>query len=123
MADEIKVNVSVSVNNGYLVDRFAPGQISVTQAAIGRGGGIQIVGFAADEVIAVGDVATLGWCILRNLDTTHFVKWGPTNAGAIEPIGRLEPGEVAVFRLEPGVVLRAQADTAACKVECRIYED
>lgn len=122
MADELKLTLASRLTNGSFKDNFDPGQISIDQAAVGAYRAIVIVG-TAEEVIGAGDVGTLGWCILQNLDDTNHVDWGPESGGAMVAIGRLEPGEWAAFRLKPGIVLRGQANTAACKVDVRIYED
>lgn len=122
MANELKVNVEANLRNGNHSVTFAPGVVAVTQAAIGGIDNVVSVG-TSEEVISIGDVATLGWCFLRNLDATNYVEWGPTSAGAMVGVGRLEPGEVAACRLKPGITLRMQANTAACKVRVTILED
>lgn len=122
MADELKLTLSSRLTNGAFKDNFDPGQISIDQDAIGAHRPIQIIG-TAEEVIGVGDVSTLGWCLLQNLDDTNYVDWGPESGGSMVAIGRLEPGEWAALRLKPGIVLRGQANTASCKVDVRIYED
>lgn len=122
MADELKLTLASRLTNGAFKDNFDPGLISIDQAAVGAHRPIQVIG-TAEEVIGAGDVGTLGWCILQNLDDTNYVDWGPESGGSMVAIGRLEPGEWAAFRLKPGIVLRGQADTASCKVDVRIYED
>jgi hypothetical protein len=122
MANELKLTLDARLENGDFKDAFQPGQINVDQAAIGAHRPVAIIG-TSEEVIATGDVSTLGWLILRNLDATNYITWGPESAGAMVPIGRLEPGEWAALRLEPGVTIRAQANTAQCKLDQRIYED
>lgn len=122
MADELKINVNARLDNGNFKDRFEPGQIAITQTAIGGHRPIVVVG-TSEEVIATGDVSTLGWLLMRNLDATNYVDWGPESGGAMVAIGRIEPGEIAMFRLKPGVTIRAQANTASCKIDLRVYED
>ncbi len=122
MADELKITINTRLVNGSFKDSFDPGQISIDQAAVGAHRPIVIVG-TSEEVIATGDVSTLGWCIMQNLDDTNYVEYGPESGGAMVGWGRMEPGEPAIFRLKPGVTIRAKADTAACKVDVRIYED
>lgn len=85
--------------------------------------GLVDIGFAADEIIAVGDLTKLGICTVENIDPTNFVDFGPTNGGAMVAMVRLLPGESYPFRLTPGIVLRAQADTAAVRCIVKIYED
>lgn len=122
MSNEIRIQTSFRVENGNYKDDFRPGQILVDQSNPGRGGHVQSIG-TSEEDIDVGDVATLGWMVLRNIDTTNYVTYGPKSGGVMVPFGRIEAGEPATLRLEPGITIRAQADTAAVKLDVRIYED
>lgn len=122
MANEIQFNFSVQVRNGFFTDQYNPGVIQITQSAVGCGGYVQAIG-TSEEVVSFGDITTNGWCRIRNLDTTNYVVYGPEATGAMVTFGKLEPGELAWFRVAPTVVMRAQADTADVKLEVRIYED
>ena len=126
MANEITFNPSFLIANGSLRETFTPGSLLITQTTIGVGGHAQSIGTDAAENLDVGDVATNGYCILRNLDATNYVNWGPDDggsSGAMVTCGKLKPGEVAIFRLAPGVTLMAQANVAAVKLYVRVYED
>jgi hypothetical protein len=120
MANEITVNVSLGVRNGNLSDSFSPGALTFTQAAIGGPyPGYQTIG-TTEETIPTTEITTLGWAVFRNLDATNYIRIGfSTGVYGI----RLEPGEVACFRLNPGVTIYAIADTAACKLLVKIYQD
>lgn len=130
MADEISISVFLRVSNGSHVEEFAPGNISVDQAAIGKGGYVQSIG-TAEEVVDFGDIVdgTEGYMVLRNLDTYHYINYGPESSGAMVVFGVLKPGEVALIRVSPGVIMRAQAiagDTSpahASLLDVRIYSD
>lgn len=122
MANELKISINTRLENGTFLDIFQTGMIEIDQAAVGAHRPVVDVG-TSEEVITDGDVGTLGWLIMRNLDATNYVEWGPESSGSMVPIGKMEPGEPALFRLKPGITLRAQANTAACKVDVRIYED
>ncbi len=125
MADEIKIRISLNVTNGDFLENYAPGQIDVDQAAIGRYGGVQIIG-TTEEILDFGDVSTAGYLFLRNLDATNYLEYGPESAGsgaAMVILGKLKPGEPALLRLSPGVVMRAKANTAAVKLDIRLFEN
>jgi hypothetical protein len=124
MANEIKVTASISVTNGTLIfPAVGAAQQSITQSTLGGGGpGYLSIG-TSEEAITFTDVGTLGWCWIKNLDATNFVKWGPESAGAMVAVGKLKAGESCVFRLMTGVTLRMQADTAACKVQIHCFEN
>ena len=124
MANEIKVTASIGVTNGTLIfPTVGSAQQSITQTTLGGGGpGYLSIG-TSEEAITFTDVGTLGWCWIKNLDSTNFVKWGPENAGAMVVVGKLKAGESCVFRLMTGVTLRMQSDTAACKVQIHCFEN
>lgn len=122
MASEISISLVVQVTNAPFRETFSPGNLLVDQAAIGRGGYVQNVG-TSEEVINFGDVAANGYCILQNLDAVNYVTYGPESGGAMVVLGKLKPGEVALLRIAPTVVMRAQADTAAVKLDVRLYEN
>lgn len=107
MANEIILNLYAKLDNSYLKDEFAPGQITVTQTTCGRAGHAQELTIS-EEVIDFGDVTTPGYCCLRNLDDTWTIEWGPDVTGALAVAGELGPGEVAVFRVGSSTVLRAR---------------
>ncbi len=125
MANEITLSVSLKAINGdFTYNRKISGQ-QYDQAASGGNGGIQEIGFAAHEAIALGDVSTEGWILMRNIDDTNFVDIGVDVAAAFEPMIRMEPGEPCLFRNSKaaGTTLYAQADTGAVKIEFMILED
>lgn len=120
MANEITLNVSATLNNGNLKRSFAPGQKLVTQTTKGAWAAVVSVG-TSTETLSFGDVATEGYIMLVNLDPTNFVLYGPDSTGQID-FGKLFPGEIALFRLKPGITFKWKADTGACKVAVELWE-
>ncbi len=120
MANEINLNVSLTVRNGSLSDKFEPGPISISQAAIGGPyPGYQTIG-TTEETIPTSEITTLGWAVFRNLDSTNYIELGfSTGVYGV----RLKAGEIATFRLNPGTTIYAKANTAACKLLAKIYQD
>jgi len=123
MANEIKVTLNFTLSNGEQNWKVQPGTLRFDQAAIGGHAPIVTINTSAAEDIPTGDVGTLGWMVMQNLSTANYVTWGPKSTDGMHAIGRLEPTEPALFRLEPGTTWQAQADTAACKVQFWIAED
>jgi hypothetical protein len=125
MASEIQISVVATLANGYLNDLFKPGNISVDQSVLGKGASGQLIG-TSNEVVNVGD-ATNGWCFMRNLNITNYVTYGPEvlsgTTYVMQPFGKMKPGEIGVFRLETGVILRAQANAASCWVDIHVWSD
>ena len=122
MANEITLKFSLQAENGFLKQSVNIGQLQVDQAAAGMAGGAQEIG-TSEEIVDFGDVSTEGLLFLRNLDDTNYIEFGPEDTGAMVAVGKLEPGEFAFFRVKPSVVLRAQADTAACLLQVLLLED
>ncbi len=109
--------------NGEHTLRFAPGAKPYDQNAIGSISQVVVVGTSADEVINTGDLTTEGFVFMRNLDLANFVNYGPESGGSMVTFGKIQAGEVAGYRIDPTVVLRAQADNAAVQLEVIILED
>lgn len=122
MASEINVKFSLQAKNGFLQESIVIGQLQIDQAAVGVAGGAQSIG-TSEEVVDFGDIGTEGVLFLRNLDDTNFIEFGPEDTGAMVAFGKLKPGEIAFLRMKPTVVLRAQADTAACLLQVKLLED
>jgi hypothetical protein len=123
MSDEITVSASLKVRNGNLRADINPGALQIDQAvARGPSPGSVNVG-TSEEVISFAELATLGWCLIQNLDATNYVDFGPESGGAMVAAIRVEAGEVALFRLVPGTTYRAKANTAACNVAFYGFND
>ena len=117
MADELAIQIAMRLQNGSLNINHNE-SISVDQTNA-RGGvpGTVTVG-TSEEVISTGDITTLGYAFIINLDSTNYVRFGPESGGAMVPFLRLKPGEFDILRLEPGITIRGQANTA--DVDCFI---
>ena len=119
MADEISLSSRLRVSNGNsLFER----SLSKTfdQASVGGPTPGYVTIGTSEESIAFGELGTVGWLLMENLDDTNFVEWGFAT-GVYG--GRLEAGEPAVFRLNPSTTLYLKADTAACKCNVYAFED
>jgi hypothetical protein len=124
MVNEIHFSMRLQVKNGFLDDVHQPQPILIDQATARRGGHVQNIGTSA-ELVDFGDVSTNGILVLRNLDPTNFIKYGPLvpgSGGAMEVWGKILPGEYWAMRLMTSVVMHAQADTAACDLDVALYD-
>ena len=124
MANEQKVNTSVTVENGNMKHTISPGQIQMDQAAQGAWAPVVSVSTSEEDLLPV-DISTLGLLFLRNLDATNYVTYGPkTTGGSMQSYGRLEATDmIHSVRLEPGITMRWQANTANVKVQVWLFED
>lgn len=123
MANEITIDARLYVANGGYITEDKTTRLLVTQSAIGAHAPVVTVGNGAEEDLAIGDISTLGWIKLTNLDATNYVTYGPKSAGSMVAFGRIKAGETALFRLEPGITLRWQANTASVKVKVTLLEN
>lgn len=122
MANEITLGVTGRVVNGSFVDTIGTnGNLQIDQAASGADGGVVSV-TTSETTISLSRLGTEGYCFLRNLDATNYVEFGPDSTGMVA-VGKLKPGEFALLRLKPGITLKAQANTATCKVLVKCWED
>jgi hypothetical protein len=120
MANEITLNVSMRVLNGAMLEQIQPGTISIDQAAVGGPSPGYVTIGTSEESVTLSELSTLGYCFIQNLGPTNYVEWGfaTTVYG-----GRLKAGEIAVFRFNPGAALFMKANTAACKVIVKAFEN
>lgn len=120
MANEITINAKLAVSNGNSVfSRTITGQQFDQTAAGGPTPGYLTIG-TTEESEAFSELSTEGWVLMENLDATNYVEWGFAT-GVYG--GRMEPGEPALFRLNPTATLYLKANTAACKVAIYALED
>ena len=114
MSNEIKTSVGLNVTNGNFKFTFS-NQGSYNQTTLGGDSGIVTVSTTA-STLTYADVSTEGMMLLQNLDSTNYVTYGPASGGTIVNFGRINPGEVHLLRLTPGITFKWQAHTAACQV-------
>jgi hypothetical protein len=118
MANEIKYNLSLSVNKGGVkTERQESNSIDMTGESITH----SVQEISTDgEVLVEGDVlGTVGYVYIKNLDSTNYVTVG-SHATSNHAI-KLKAGEACLFRAAGSVYV--QANTAACNVEYIVIED
>lgn len=114
--------------SGAIIDseddaEFSAQDIEVSRSGNRSFGGVQSVGFSADEAINLGELsgATLGYALFKNLDATNYVEIRVADDGA--DIIKLRPGKIALFEFGSDVTAPfAIANTAACRVKYKIWE-
>jgi len=73
----------------------------------------------SDETLALGDVGSIGWVYMRNLDGTNFITSGAD--GTLYNI-KMKAGEPFVGRWN-GAAVHVKANTASCNMEYVIIAD
>ncbi len=121
MPYELTISASGSYAKGLVSRPFGKGGLQITVSGTNVHSTIQNVGIT-EEQIAFGDVATPGYCYLRNLDPTNYIEIRP--ATAVADLIKLKPGEIALFRLAADCTAPfAIANTAGCELEIMLFED
>lgn len=95
----------------------------VTVATTGTKEDSRRVSIATSETTITFDanVGNAGYLCIINRDDTNFVQIGFATTVYVM---RLKAGEIAVLRVEPGTsALYCKADTAACDIQFKLFED
>lgn len=123
MADEGKINWTLTVAKGVGLSKQHTLSFDVSAAAPAAAGLAQIIGTAAGgEAINLGDVATNGVGYFKNTDSANYVEIGVQVGGTFYPVRRLLAGEAFPDRIAPGAVLYARANTASVVLEYAILD-
>lgn len=118
MANELTVTCTLEfLKSGIAATESLTKTLTVTGSKYVRG--VQAIG-TSEEALGIGDLGTLGYCILINRDATNFVevRMGSSAADVI----KIKAGEFALFRMA-GNTPYMIADTGTCNVEFIIIED
>jgi|SRR5581483_5940757 len=122
MANELQFTGGTSLANGSLSDSTPAQTLLVNQAAAALLSKVVSIATSATDLSTTG-ITTLGWAWFQNLDPNNYVQYGPKSGGAMVVMGQLNPGEWALLRLVPGITVTLQANTAACQVLVKIYNN
>lgn len=125
MANEISVTTNLTATKGNL--SFARSVTTNATMNLARKGDFvqSIPTTAAGTALTIpAGVTTNGWTLFRNLDATNYVEIGSQTGGTtFLPVGRLNAGESALFRLAQGVSIYARANTGAVDLEANVLND
>lgn len=140
MADEIKVQTSLSITKGHLTHQSSPTNFQATM--VGQGGPTpgQLLASLDGISVDLSVLGTPGMCSIQNLDATNYIQVGiwESDSSIFYPFMELLPGEIYVFRLARNIreeyagtgtgttayinTLRIKAFGAACKVVVNAFE-
>lgn len=120
MANEITLNAGATCTKSG-VSISASASASISQSGAQNISNVQIIG-ATTEAITLGDVATIGYLFVKNLDATNFVTIGlatPVTSG--DASIHLLPGEFALIPTRQATWY-ALADTAPVNLQVVAFE-
>lgn len=78
--------------------------------------GLQTISTASRQLVATGNVAPLGYCLLHNCDDVNFVTLY-SDVSASSALVQIDPGGYAVIPLAPAATIYAKSDTASIALE------
>jgi len=123
MANEITVSGSLSVAKGNLgAESLAISTFRATMAGNKVTKAVQsIPTTAGGTAIKLGDLASAGYYIMKNLDPTNYVELLDSVSGT--KFGQIDPGGFALGKFSSNVTAPAAiSHTAACLLEYEICE-
>ena len=119
MANEVTVSMSLSFSKSTVSDALSWSDLQFDVSGSKIAHLVQNVAIT-EEVLELGDIGTIGWMIVRNLDDSNFMEIRPAT-GAADCI-KLKAGECALFR-HAGTAPFVIADTATVNIEYLLIED
>jgi hypothetical protein len=124
MSGEIRAQMTIQVDNNNFKFPKDGQQLQIDQAAPGGGVPGTVIATNAAQGVAVSftGLTTPGWLKMRNVDLTGIIEWGPDDGGNLIEMGKMLPGEEAMFRLAAAVTLRLRSSIATNKVQVWGFE-
>jgi hypothetical protein len=119
MANELTISQALSYSKSNDTNKALSFSDNVDVSGSLRHGGVQTIG-TSEESLVLGDVSSVGWVTVKNLDDTNFVQIAalPSENFTI----RLKAGEACMFRAA-GNAIYAKADTASVKIAYEVFSD
>lgn len=116
MANEITLSASLAYEDSESADiALSKLALSVT-VSTKKFAHVKMNVGTTEEALDLGEITSLGYCLMINRDSTNFVELRAATAGT--RIIKLKAGEAALFRFGSGVTAPyIIADTAACQIE------
>ena len=119
MANEIYVSVSAQASKGGAAVNNSGSQ-TATMSGDQMVTSVQSVGTSA-EALVFGDVTTIGYVLLKNLDATNFVEIALDSGVSTQKFAKLLAGGVALFPASTATIY-AKADTGAVNLLVQAIE-
>lgn len=118
MASELQVQGLIAfAKSGASISRTFPSTYFDVSVTAGVQNVISVG--TSDESLALGDISTIGWIYLKNMDSTNYISVG--SDGTLYPI-KLKAGEFCLCRWNAAAI-HAKANTGACNMEYILIPD
>lgn len=112
MSNTITISVSAAVALASGGSISGSGGNTITQAGTNNIGNVQNIG-ATTEQLVYGDVTTIGYLFIKNLDATNYIEFDLNTPVSTTAFCRLLPGESAFIPTRQTTIY-GKANTAAC---------
>ena len=119
MADELKATLTVRYTKDSVSAKTPGATISLDVTGEGIQSGVQSIDTSA-EALGKGDIGTIGWVWLKNLDLTNYVELSVDSGTNM--FGKLNPGEETFLPIHTANI-HAQANNNACRVQYMLIEE
>jgi hypothetical protein len=93
---------------------------SITQVGTNNIGNVQNIG-TTTEALTFGDVTTIGYLFVKNLDATNYVEFDLNTPVSTTAFAKLLPGEAMLIPTRQTTIY-GKANTAACDCLVVAYE-
>jgi hypothetical protein len=123
MASEISLSFSMRAKKDsvYLDTGTISKSLTVDMAGSKENRVTQAVGTTYEAVAFNGDMASAGYCWMRNQDPTNYVEIGLEVSAAFYPFVKLLPGQIGLVPLSSATIF-AKANTAPCNLALVLLE-
>jgi|TARA_S200002703_G_scaffold123562_1_gene109532 hypothetical protein len=113
MANEIRMDASLQIEDQNFREAFTPGSLSIDLASPVGAGGTQTIG-ATYEAVVAGDTTDGGVYFFRNVSNSINVEIGIEHSGStFVAFLLLKPGEFSVGRLSSKTIYAKAASSTA----------
>jgi hypothetical protein len=119
MAGTLNLTIQAIVTNGMYSRSWAETP-TIVQNNAGEASGVVTTTAATAVNLDVGGVTTLGYIMLKNLDTVNNIDFG---VGSFTAFATLKPGECAIFRLKPGITLQHKPQAGTPQFQYWLLQD
>jgi len=115
VANELKVAAQLGFARGDIAAELSSGIVTADVAGTDVSRKTQLIGFAGEEALDLGDITVGGFVLIINRDSTNFVS---VRAGSgLADLAQLLPGDPCLFRIHPSATPFLIADTADVLIE------
>lgn len=122
MANEISITVGMACTKDELVIKESTTTVRRDMAGTHAASIVQDIGTTYEALDIPAELATLGYCYLKNVDATNYIEIGRDVGAAFYGVIRLKPGDIALVRFS-AATMYGRANTATAKLRFSLLEE